>query len=323
MKHSPFFLVGFLIAAVIVASLARGERTANANTTAFSVPTGLAVSGVGPNFIRFHWTPGAENFWFCLDTAYSLDELFNFYGSWTNYHCGTTNSVVEVHGLRCGTVHYWRVYAVGPDVSGHSQAVFTSTTGCSFAPPHSPRSSPISATAMRFQWDASIDNQWFCVDVALNQDDLLNFRGSWRNFGCGMTNTVLEVFGFGCGTHYWRVYAQGTNTGGHSQVATFNLADCNFSVPTNLRPEALSGTSIRFQWDRGGDNRWFCLDTALSSADLNSFSGSWRNHHCETTSTSVDVTGLACGTIYFWRIYASGTARDGHSAEAQARTMNC
>ena len=51
-----------------------------------SSPTASALSGGG---VRFQWTRGTGNVAFCIDTAFTADDLTGFKGSWANWGCGT------------------------------------------------------------------------------------------------------------------------------------------------------------------------------------------------------------------------------------------
>ena len=293
----------------------------------FTDPTNLRVFTLSPSILRFQWDPGSDNFWFCVDTAFSAVELFTMTGSWANWGCGTTAPAIEARGIRCGTLHYARVYAAGPGVGGYTAPVSFYSGECGFGVPSNLQTTPLAPNAMRFSWSRGGDNQWFCIDTAFTSEDLVGFRGSFANWGCGTTATVLDIVGLQCGTlHYWRVYARGTVSDGHSATSTFTMPACaaaTFTPPSNLQAIPLANTAMRFSWTAGSDNLWFCIDTALSSQDLNTFSGSWKNYSCGMTTTTIDISGLTCNTNYFWRVYARGTTVAGYSSEAQARTTAC
>jgi hypothetical protein len=133
--------------------------------------------------------------------------------------------------------------------------------------------------------------------------------------GCGTTSNSHQVDKLSCGTTYYvRVW---TSAGGglYSQpitVRTFSCASA-ISAPTNLRVEFATKTAARLDWTPGKDNHWFCVDTARSTSDLLNLTGSWRNHACWTTSSQVTITGLKCGTVYYWQVYAWNRITNVHS----------
>jgi hypothetical protein len=317
-----YLLLALTYALVVLAGASAGGKDASAQQ-AFSPPTNPRTTPIAPFAMRFQWDRGIDNQWFCVDLAFNEADLLNFRGTWSNWGCGNTGTFLDLYGLQCGSQHFWRVWAQGSTTSGHSAVATFTTESCNFSPPFNPRTSTIASYARRFEWDRGGDNHWFCVDLAFSEADLLNFRGTWSNWGCGTTGTFLDLYALECGSqHFWRVWAQGTVTSGHSSVATFTTEACAFSPPTNLRTETVTGTTVRFRWDRGSDNQWFCLDTALSQEDLQRFQGTWRNHGCGNTTTSLEVL-LECGTTYYWRVYAQGTTVAGHSAIAQVSAPAC
>jgi hypothetical protein len=299
------------------------SSTVMTGSCGFTPPSQLSTSTIAGNATRFAWARGVDNIFFCVDTAFTQGDLLTFTGSWANWGCGNSGTILDVFALRCGTQHFWRVWAQGTGASGHSAVASFTTPGCGFTPPTNPLSAPLSPTSQRVTWTRGADNQFFCVDTALSREDLRDFEDTWRNWFCGTTATTVDLFGLQCATQYfWRVWAAGSATSGHSAAATFTTGACAFSPPTNLRAEAVSGLTYRFRWDRGEDNLWFCLDKAETQAHLLNFTGTWMNHSCGNTTTSLDVL-LQCGKTYFWRVYAQGTTVAGYSAVAQLTTPAC
>jgi hypothetical protein len=299
-------------------------RTA-ACTGGFTAPDDLSSTQLSPTSVRVRWDRGQDNQWFCVDTALSRDDLYNFRGTWRNHHCGTTATSVDLNGLACDRTHYWRVYAVGTFTSDHSHVASFTTQGCTFSVPEDLRADPLSPTSVRFSWDRGIGNTGFCVDTARSLSDLFNFRGSFANHGCGTTDNSITATDLACDTHYyWRVYAWGVAADGHSAHSEVTTPACDsFSPPTHLSTTNVGKTSVQFHWTRGNDNVWFCVDTARSLADLMNFQGSWKSHGCGTTITTITATSLSCGTEYYWRVFAWSGAVGGHSVVRQVETDPC
>ena len=290
----------------------------------FSPPHNLRDSELSGGGVRFGWDAGANNYWYCLDVAMSEADLIGLRGSWRNYGCGTTATSLDITGLPCGQRLYWRVWAVGPGTSGHSAVETVTIETCDFRAPTNLRSEALSPTSIRFRFDRGVDNTWFCVDTATSEADLLAFTGSYRPHGCGTTGTTIDGTGLTCNTrYYWRVFAQGERSSGHSAVATVDTPACGFTPPHTLTTEGVGKTDVNFDWERGVDNLSFCVDTAQTQDDLLFFTGTWENFGCGTTSTALGVTGLTCNTTYYWRVYAVGSTVSGHSVIAQFTTDAC
>ena len=112
-----------------------------------------------------------------------------------------------------------------------------------------------------------------------------------------------------------RSCAGGGSSGGGSSTGSA-------TPPLHLQGAAFSPTQARFQWIPGMDNRFFCLDYAKSLSDLINGFGTWRNTGCGTTSNSVVVSNLSCGTNYFARVWtpAGGGL---YSSVATIQTSSC
>jgi hypothetical protein len=225
--------------------------------------------------------------------------------------------------LHPNATHYSRVNTWTAAGWQPSETIAFRTISC-FTPPTNVGVYNLSPSSARFVWNRGVDNHWFCLDTARSANDLLSFAGSWGNHGCGMSQTILDVQGLQCGAdYYWRVYSVGNGGSGHSQATSFRTADCPFTPAHNLRAKGLSGDSIRFDWSRGVNNTWFCVDTATRLSDLHGFAGSWKNFGCGTTATTVTASGLNCNTLYYWRVYAVGGQGSAHSEVAMIKTASC
>ena len=175
---------------------------------------------------------------------------------------------------------------------------------------------------VEFDWDRGADNLSFCIDIASSPNDLVSFSGSYRNVVCGIDDSEVDL-GVGCGgVIYWRVYAIGSSGGGHSAIATATTSVCGFSVPYNLDADDVERTSVQLDWDRGTENIGFCVDTAKTLTDLTNFTGTWVSQGCGVR-TEMDLFGLTCGTVYYWRVYGIGNSTAAHSSPSQFITDPC
>ena len=194
----------------------------------------------------------------------------------------------------------------------------------SFAPPTSLQSAATSANSVRFQWVPGVNNNWYCVDTATSAADLISFKGSWRNHGCGTNQTSLDVANVACGTTYhWRVYAWNYETGGHSYVSTVQTPSCNIGAPTGLRVNRLDEDSVRLSWNPGTHDRWYCVDVARSLHDLKNFGPTWHNYACWTTANSIVLDNVDCGVTYHWLVFAWNEYTNTKSAPSAFTLGNC
>ena len=269
--------------------------------------------------VTFVWTPSRQGSqWF------DVSRVPNFSG-WANQGPFAANANFAVWTLESNTTYFARVStftAQGLRISDTLQLRTAVCPGAFSAP--GDVDADVFDDFVRVSWDRGNGNFFYCVDTAFSQPDLVNFRGSWRNWGCGTTGTSLDLRNLACErVHFYRVWAAGNGVSGYSEIDTFVSQECDFSPPTNPRTSVLSDNTIRFRWDRGSDNHFFCIDLALSQGDLTSFSGTWSNAGCGTTGTVADVSGLQCGTQYFYRIWAAGTSTSGYTSIATVMTPAC
>lgn len=116
----------------------------------------------------------------------------------------------------------------------------------------------------------------------------------------------------------------------HGQVQPWNRTDpgqyfpwAQFVQDVNdmLTPQAPTGLSasgiingsladVSFGWDAATEATAYWLDIALSDAELQSMTGSFKNYN--TTATVYTVNGLQPNTTYYWRVYAYNSYGGNH-----------
>ncbi len=213
----------------------------------FTVPTQLHSSQVGKGTTRFQWTAGQGNQHFCVDTAYKVSDLVNLTGSWRNHGCGTSSTSLDVSDLRCDAIVYWRVFAWGSG-SGHSQVAVANTPSCVIgAPTNLSVKQADTKGSVVLSWAPGANNRWFCVDVADSTSDLANHNGSWRNYGCWMTGSSIQINNLDCGdTFYWNVYAWNDYTNTRSANASFEVKNCTKTVEADIDDLDIVKTGTRY-----------------------------------------------------------------------------
>ncbi len=318
-----FFAISLTLAIIGLVAM-MGSRTTEA------APAGAAqnfsvyqqqCTNQGQVLVTFVWSPsGQGNQWFDITQLPNFSAFGNqgplapstYYTSWT---------------LAPNTTFYARVNTLTSSGWRTSDILQLQTQNCAgtFTAPHNV-SAQVYNDFVRVSWQAGNNNLYYCVDTAFTQSDLVNFIGSWHNWGCGTTSTQIDLANLACGRdHYLRIWAAGPNTSGYSEIIHFVSQDCdvNFSPPTNPDAQVLSSTSARLSWDEGTNNSFFCVDLATSQSNLLNLTGSWFNTHCGTTATTIDVGGLQCDTTYYWRVWAAGPGTSGYSSIDQFTTDAC
>ena len=192
-------------------------------------PLHLQGAAVSETAARFHWLAGSGNEWFCLDLAETSDDLSNLTGTWFNSGCGLTGTTHLVKGLVCSTTYFARVYASTEDGGMYSPELRVDTVECAttITPPTNMRTLFSTAHSVRLGWDAGDHNNWYCVEMAQEQSDLLGYGESWGSFGCGTTQTELTLGDLSCETvYYWRVVAWNYRVDTFSDVRTVVTGEC-------------------------------------------------------------------------------------------------
>ena len=323
-------LILFVIAPALLAIAAFGAMQSRTPTAeaAISGPTGLQVFSIGPGAVRFDWNPGRENIWYCVNTAESFADLATGGPTWRNHGCWTTNTQMDVGGLRCGATYFWNVYAWNMTSNATSNFASFQTPPCPTAitPPTGLNATNPAAGVVRFDWDAGDNNIWYCVNTAETFADLATGGPTWRNHGCWNTNSRLDLSTLPCGrTIFWNVFAWNLVTNATSYAATAQTSPCSsiFTPPDDLAASNIDDDSAHLTWDAGLNNIWFCVNTAESEADLASGGPTWRNHGCWSTRESLDLTGLDDCTTYYWNVFAWNETKNGTSETASFTTAGC
>jgi chitodextrinase len=255
------------------------STSACADTTAPSIPTGLAASAATQTSVSLAWSASSDNVG------------VTGYGVYTNgASSGSTASTsYSVSGLACGTSYTFAVDAY--DAAGNRSGKASLTAATSACPDTQAPTTPANLTAtsatassVSLAWSPSLDN----VGVS--------GYGVYKNGASAgsAASTSYTVSGLACGTSYSFAVdaydAAGNRSGQASLTAsTSACADTQApSVPTNQRQSGATQTTIVFSWDASTDN----VGVAGYSLYLNGTKVG------TTTSTSYTYTGLACGTTY-------------------------
>ena len=268
------------------------------------------------------WTPSGKG-----PQRVDLSAVNNgFANNYASVNLSTSASAEDLSQLKVGTTYYARVVTFAPGGAIASDTLVLKAA-CHNAPAFTVPSNLVSTETgkgtLLFKWTAGAGNYHFCLDTATNPVDLFNFAGSWRNHGCGTTNTSLEVSNLHCDSSiYWRVFAWGTGSG-HSQVGLTSTPPCVIGQPTQLEALQTGPSSVLLGWKPGAENNWFCVDVAKSPGELANLTGSWRNYGCWMTGSSISITNLDCGETYYWNVFAWNNYTHTRSSNSSFELIGC
>jgi hypothetical protein len=216
--------------------------TASCAVTAFAAPRNLQAASMPNGSVRFLWSPGENNKWFCVDTARNVADLMSLKNTWRN-HCRTDANSLTVSGLRCGTTYVWAVYAWNGNLNAKSATTTVQTQPCVIGKPTDLKFRQTGNDAVRLSWTAGQNNRWFCVDVAESEKDLNKFGPTWQNFNCWSTRTSLDLEEVECGkVYYFNVHAWNEHVNTRSANSTFELEECTAKVVAEIENLEISTT---------------------------------------------------------------------------------
>jgi chitodextrinase len=280
-----------------------------ADTTAPTIPTGLAAGGATGTSLALHWNASTDNVGVSGYGVYiGALNLVN-----------TTSTMYVVSGLACGTSYTFGVDAY--DVAGNrsSKASLTTSTSACPAPDTTPPSVPGSLNAatatqnsVTLTWSASTDNTGVSGYTVYNGASSVGSTGA----------TSFTVSGLTCGTNYTLsvdAYDAAGNRSAKASVATTTSA-CPAadttppSAPTGLAVSSPTQTSITLSWNASTDN--------VGVAGY----GRYRNGSLVSNATGTSFTfgGLTCGTSYTLAVDAYDAAGNRSAASSlTASTTAC
>ena len=302
------------MAALVLTAAFAGIGVQQAAAEGAAPPLHLQASPVSETAARFHWLAGAGNEWYCIDLASTPDDLESLSGTWFNSGCGTTATSHLVKGLQCSATYFTRIWAQTADGGMYSAPLRIDMNECAttISAPTNMRSLFETSHTVRLAWDAGDHNNWYCVEMATDQSELLAYGESWNSLGCGSTETELTIDDLECETvYYWRVVAWNFRVDTIGDVRTVITGDCD----GRLRRAPVESVTL----NRAGAD--YGIDVVVSLPDGCASPGSYsverdgnlievtvRNIYIEPLTTCADIHGK-----HVWTINLSGDFAEGET----------
>lgn len=264
-------------------------------------PVALPASGAGASNFVANWNSvqGATGYRLDVSTNSSFS---SFVSGYNNLDVGNVTSR-NVTGLSCGT-YYYRVRAYNECGVSVNSNVETGTTNPSTSPsaPIANTATSVGASSFTANWNPSAGATGYYLDVATNSS-FTNFVPGYNNLNVGnfiSYNVNLPS----CGTYYYRVRAY-NSCGISSNSNTITVTTVPASVPAAPVATAATGvstTGFTANWNSASGAAGYRLDVSTSSTFTTFVSG--YNNLDVGNVTSFNVTGIACGTTYYYRVRA-------------------
>jgi parallel beta-helix repeat protein len=288
-----------------------------------AAPGSLNATAVSASQINLTWVDNAGD-----ESAYRVERSPNGSTSWAEIVTLPANSTSHSDsGLECGSTHYYRVRAYrGSDgqYSAYSNNAHATTDAC--APPAAPSSlnaAPVSASQINLSWvDNADDESAYLVERSPTGS------GGWTQItSLGAGSTGYSDSGLACGTpYYYRVRAYRAGDGQYSTYSNVDEATTDAcplpEAPSDLAATAASAEQINLSWtDNADDETTYLVERSPDGVD------NWSQiAGLPANSVSYSDTGLACGTIYYYRVraYRGGDGQySAYSSVADAETELC
>ncbi|NPV89693.1 MAG: hypothetical protein HPY50_02810 [Firmicutes bacterium] len=261
-----------------------------------ATPTGLAVTAAGDGQVSLSWNANSET-----DIKYYYLAYMPDGGSWGKVT--TSGASATVTGLTNGTRYTFkiRVYNNNNQVSGYSGTVTaTPQAAAPTGPPATPTGLAVTAVGdgqVSLSWNANSETDIKYYYLAYMPDG-----GSWGKVTT--SGASATVTGLTNGTRYTfkiRVYNNNNQVSGYSGTVTATPQAAAPTgppaTPTGLAVTGVGDGQVSLSWNANSET-----DIARYYVAYQTAGGNWVTKY--TTGTSLTVTGLTNGTVYYFKVKA-------------------
>jgi phosphodiesterase/alkaline phosphatase D-like protein len=242
-----------------------------------------------------NWTevPGVNNYYLDVSLASNFDVIVPTYN---NRSIPKTASNLTVSGLDPGTTYYYRIRCSNVSGTSPNSNVVTATT----LPVVPTLNDPLNVTISGFtaSWSASTGATDYFVDVATNNAFTSLVTGYDNK---STTNqTAIGITGLdGNSTYYYRVRA--SNAAGSTVSTAGKLVITAPLAPVAIAATNPGQTTLTANWNAVPNVTDYRIDL---SSDETFITNNVVANVLVSGVTSLDVTGLTPGTLYYYRVRA-------------------
>lgn len=281
--------------------------SANSNTisqlTSASAPS-APVAGAATNITGSSFTANWTN---TGGTTYYLDVATDvgftaFVTGYNNLNVGNVLSY-NITGLGCNSIYYYRVRAYSSCGTSPNSNTITTTTGTSApAAPAANAATNVTGGSFTANWSSVSAATYYELDVATDAG-FTSFVPGYNALNVGNVVTY-NVTSLNCNTtYYYRVRAaNGCGTSASSNTVTQATGSSAPTAPTASSASNITVTSFSANWSAVGSATKYYLDVA-TDVGFTDFVAGYNNLDVGNVTT-YNVTGLICGTTYYYRVRA-------------------
>lgn len=224
------------------------------------------------------------------------------YGDYSHLVCDPDGSTFWFTGMYNPTSHWSTVIAS-----------FTLDTCISCIAPTGLSSTNITTSSATVNWTPSANALSYSVDYKLSGSS------TWISVINSTTSSSVNISGLTAGTVYdWRVITNcQANTSGYISSQFTTTANLVCFTPTGLNSTNITNSSATLNWTAAGNAVSYAVDYKIAS------STTWISATTNTTSVSLNITGLTAATLYDFRVNTNCLSSNSASATAQLTTLTC
>lgn len=270
------------------------------SASAPSAPVASAATSITGSSFAANWSNTGG-------TAYYLDVATDvgFTAFVTGYNNLNVGNVItyNITGLGCNSIYYYRVRAYSSCGTSASSNTITTTTGTSApAAPAANAATSVTGGSFTANWGSVSDATYYELDVATDAG-FTAFVSGYNDLNVGNVVTY-NVTGLNCNTtYYYRLRAaNGCGTSASSNTVTQATSSSAPSAPTASSATSVLSTSFSANWSAVGSATKYYLDVA-TDIGFTAFVVGYNDLDVGNVTT-YSVTGLTCGTTYYYRVRA-------------------
>lgn len=219
----------------------------------------------------------------------------------------STDGTLSLDNLNCGTTYTVRVVAANP--SGE-----TATPEMQIPMPVCPPATPLASASATSMTDITVS--WNAVENAVGYRVEMLQGEAWVVVAQNVSATSYTVSNLACGTAYnFRVAAFNTSGEATSQTAYAETLVCPPTAPTDINVNAGGGNanSAAFVWTMQTNTTY----------RVEQWDGSVWTTVVSNAQGSFDMSNLACGTTYTFRVVATNASGEAPSQSVIITTAIC
>ena len=255
-------------------------------------PTANAAASITSNSFVASWNSVPSATGYFIDVSTSIDNFTIFVSGYDNASVALTSVTVTVP--TAGIDYKYRVRAIGP--SGTSANSNVVTTLVKTSPPGASAATSITSGSFIANWSTVTNATGYYLDVSTN--NFASFIPGYDNF---LLNGISQnITGLTAGTNFQYRVRSYNNTGSSANSATIVTITIP-PAPVTVSATAFTSTSFTANWLAATGAANYRLDIS-SDLSFGSFVSGFNDFTLSTTS--LNVSGLSPGTVYYYRVRA-------------------